>query len=88
MVRKVMTLTGAVVVLGLLALEPAWAGFMRCGSHTIEDGGRHGVGMYEVLKKCGQPTARFGNNWIYDRGGSKKIVTFNDSGRISSIKDG
>ena len=72
----------------LLAAQSASAGFIRCGGHVIEDSGRSGPGKYEVLKKCGQPTAQFGNTWVYERGGSKKIIQFHDSGRVSSIQDG
>jgi hypothetical protein len=66
----------------------AVSGVMRCGIHLIQDGARSGTGKYEVLKKCGSPTARHGNVWIYERGGVKKIVRFDDSGRLSRIIDG
>ena len=87
MAKTLITLVVAAAALVLLALEPAWAGYIRCGNHTIEDGGRHGGGMYEVLKKCGEPTERFGSTWVYERGGKRTVVKFNDSGRISSIND-
>ena len=88
MAKPVITLVVAVAALLVLAFEPAWAGYIRCGQHTIQDGGRHGGGMYEVLKKCGEPTTRIGNTWIYDSGGKKTVIKFNDSGRISSINNG
>ncbi len=85
MAKTVITLTTAAAALIVLALQPAWAGYLRCGQHTIQDGGRHGGGMYEVLQKCGEPKERFGSTWVYVKGGVKTVVRFNDSGRISTI---
>ena len=85
MAKTLITLAAAAVTLVVLVLQPAWAGFLRCGQHTIQDGGRHGGGMYEVLQKCGEPKERFGNTWVYVKGGVKTVVRFNDSGRISTI---
>ena len=59
---------------------------MRCGTDLVSSGHRHGNGKYEVLKKCGEPTARMGNVWIYDRGRSTREVHFDDAGRIISIR--
>ena len=70
----------------LVGQVSASTGSMRCGNHTIADSGRSGPGKYEVIKKCGQPTERFGNTWIYDRPGRvKKILRFNDAGQLLSI---
>ena len=65
--------------------EAALAGSMRCGGHYIADGGRHGPGKYEVLKKCGEPTERFGGTWIYDKGRSRYVLRFNDAGLLVAI---
>ena len=74
------------IILGALMLsQTATAGSMRCGGHIIETGMRNGDGQYEVLRKCGEPKARNGNTWIYERGGKTTVVQFNDSGQISSI---
>jgi hypothetical protein len=81
-------LTLLVVTGALFASQAASAGFIRCGSHVIEDGGRAGTGKYEVLRKCGEPTVRYGNTWIYERGGVKKVIRFHDSGQVSTISDG
>jgi len=76
----------ASVFLFALMPEPALAGSMRCGSHIISTGGLHGPGKYEVLKKCGQPTARSGDTWIYDKpGGVKYVVVFDASGYLARI---
>ena len=78
----------AVLILAMFAAHCANAGSMRCGVHLISDGGRHGPGKYEVLKKCGKPTFRQGNTWIYDKGGSqpKKIAHFDDRGLLIRIE--
>ena len=58
---------------------------MRCGTHLISADQRHKGGKYEVLKKCGEPTMRLGNTWIYDKGGKTREVKFNDEGVITNI---
>jgi len=77
----------AAAILSTLTLEPAFAsGSMRCGQHVISGGGRQGPGQYEVLKKCGEPTQRMGNTWVYDKPGQKRrVIRFNDNGMIIRI---
>jgi len=85
MMRKV-TMYGSVIFCFLFLAGPASAGYLRCGTHTIQDGQREGPGKYEISKKCGRPTEQFGNTWVYDQPGqSKKILRFNDSGLLMSI---
>jgi hypothetical protein len=73
----------------LATLMPAAAiadGSMRCGSHIISAGERNSAGKYEVLKKCGEPSARSGNTWTYEQsGGARRVVVFDASGRLSRI---
>ena len=88
MANTVITVAAAAITLIVLAFQPASAGFIRCGQHTIQDGGRHGGGMYEVLQKCGEPKERFGSTWVYVKGGVRTVIRFNDSGRISAISTG
>ena len=80
-------IVASVLVLSTLALQPAFAyGSMRCGSHIISAGERHGAGKYEVLKKCGEPTSRSGNTWVYEQpGGARRVVVFDLSGSVSRI---
>jgi hypothetical protein len=76
----------SVTLLAMLLMESALAGSMRCGRHIISTGGLHGPGKYEVLKKCGEPTARSGDTWIYDKpGGVKHVVVFDASGYLARI---
>jgi hypothetical protein len=70
----------------LLFAQPALASYLRCGTHLIQAGGRSAPGMYEVLMKCGAPAERFGTTWIYKRGGSTRVVHFNDAGRLARIE--
>ena len=78
-----------VVSVFLLALmpDPVLADSMRCGTHIISSGGRHGPGQYEVLKKCGEPTARSGDVWIYELpGGTRRVLVFDANGSLSRIE--
>lgn len=70
------------LVLAGVVCQPAAAN-MRCGMYYIDAGERHGSGKYEVLKKCGEPKERISNMWVYEN--PKRIVRFDDSGRIQSI---
>ena len=83
---KSIWIVASVILLSTLLMELAFAGSMRCGSHLISTGGLHGPGKYEVLKKCGEPTARSGDTWIYDKpGGVKYVVVFDASGYLARI---
>ena len=78
---------GALVAAGLIFPGTGFAGAMICGIHIISDGGRSGPGKYEVLKKCGEPTERYGNTWLYTRPGkATRVLTFDDRGLLVSIK--
>ncbi len=75
-----------IVGFSMLMFQSVYAGSMRCGQNTISDGGRTGPGTYEVLKRCGEPTFRQGNSWVYEKGSKRTVIVFKDSGEISSIK--
>ena len=86
MICKLKWIVASVVLLSMLLMEFALADSMRCGTHIITTGGLHGPGKYEVLKKCGEPTVRSGDTWIYDRpGGVKYVVVFDASGYLARI---
>ena len=82
----------AVIVVGLivhLAAYPAQASdrSIRCGRYLIHaGGGRDSALMYEVLKKCGEPEAKLGNDWIYVQGSMHRVLTFNFEGRLQRIE--
>jgi hypothetical protein len=60
---------------------------VRCGTYLIyAGGGKDSASMYEVLKKCGEPEAKNGNNWIYIQGSMLRVLTFNYQGRLQTIE--
>jgi hypothetical protein len=60
---------------------------IRCGGHLIHGGsGKDSAGMYEVLKKCGEPEAKLGNTWIYIQSSMRRILTFRADGRLQRIE--
>ena len=68
----------------LFIANQAQASSMRCGTQLIQSG-RDGV--YEVLKKCGEPTARLGYTWIYESPGKRKrVLRFDGTGALRDIK--
>ncbi|MGI9329767.1 MAG: DUF2845 domain-containing protein [Gammaproteobacteria bacterium] len=78
----------AIALIGsLFIVGDAFAASMRCGTHIVSDSQRNGMGKYEVLKRCGEPTERFGNTWVYDRPGQfKRTLRFAPDGRLSKIE--
>ncbi len=68
-------------------IEPVFAtGSMRCGTHLIS-AGQNGPYKHEVLKRCGEPTAREGRTWIYKKSSSvTRAVHFDGSGQVYSIQ--
>ncbi len=85
MISKLIWIIAPVLLLSTVMLEPAFAASMRCGTHIISDSGRSGPDKYEVLKKCGEPTVRQGDSWIYEQGGTRRTVVFDPSGSVSRI---
>ena len=86
MICKLKWIVAPVILLSILLMETALADSMRCGSHIVSSGGLHGPGKYEVLKKCGEPTTRSGNTWIYDKpGGVRYVVVFDAGGNLVRI---
>ena len=86
MTYKSILIIASVFLLAFM-LKPALADSVRCGSHIISSGERHGTDKYEVLKKCGEPTIRAVDIWIYEKArGAKTIMVFDASGKLSSIE--
>ena len=78
----------AYTVTALMLINTAYAsGAIRCGSYIVEGGGRSGPGRYEVLKKCGEPTSKRGDVWIYERGGGgTRVLIFNQAGILDRVE--
>ena len=86
MTNKV-TMIGMVLVLTAGFTQVASAASMRCGTHIISSGQNNSPGQYEVLKRCGEPDARQGDTWIYERSSSvTKQIRFDRNGRILEIR--
>ena len=70
---KVLAISG-ILAFGVLAGATVFADGMRCGGDLVEIGDTE----YQVLRKCGQPSYKAANRWIYDRGVGRfiKILTF------------
>ena len=78
----------ATLLFSIIIVEPVLANSMRCGTHIITAGldESESPGMYEVLKRCGEPTARYGNTWVYEKSSSvTHVVKFGNDGQIWSI---
>ena len=85
MIKKTLLIVST-IALSSIAMQSVFAsGSMRCGTHIVSAAQRTGPGMYEVLKKCGEPTERFGNTWIYKRGSATYEVHFNSQGQVTRI---
>ena len=78
----------ASVVLCAVAGSPAQANSMRCGTHLITGGDRSSPGKYEVLRRCGEPTDRYGNTWVYKRSGATHVLRFTNEGQLNYIERG
>jgi hypothetical protein len=86
--RKFAFLLATGLILALVAMQSmASDRSIRCGTYLIHaGGGKDSAGMYEVLKKCGEPEAKNGNTWIYVQGSMRRILTFNFEGRLQRIE--
>ncbi len=82
------TMLATGLILALVAMQSiASDRSIRCGTYLIHaGGGKDSAGMYEVLKKCGEPEAKNGNTWIYLQGNMRRILTFNYEGRLQRIE--
>jgi hypothetical protein len=85
MIKKLTSIVAALLI-SIVMMESAMArGSMRCGTHIISSDPSYPTGKYDVLKRCGEPTVRYGNAWIYEKGSVKRTVTFNNNGRLKDI---
>lgn len=85
MTKKVKLIVAS-VVLCAVAGNPALANSMRCGTHLITGGDRASPGMYEVLRRCGEPTDRYGDTWVYKKRGVTNVLRFSSDGQLHYIQ--
>ncbi len=76
----------ALILVMAVFAPAASATSLRCGTHLIQGGGRHGPTMYEVLKKCGEPAERHGHIWIYQSGGQYRRLHFGGNGILLTVQ--
>jgi hypothetical protein len=86
--QRITALIAIGLLLTLLAVEAVSSDrSIRCGTFLVYGGGgKDSAGMYEVLKKCGEPEAKNGNTWIYEQGNMIRVLTFNYEGRLEQIE--
>lgn len=84
---KLFKLIAAASLLTLVSVAPASADSMRCGTHIISWGQDDSPGQYEVLKRCGEPTFRQGDTWVYEKSSSvSRKIRFNRQGNVIDIQ--
>ena len=72
------------IMLALTAATSASADSMECNGNLVSSGDNQAM----VLKNCGEPTSRDGDQWTYQQDESlSKIVTFG-GGVVLTITDG
>jgi len=86
MTKKLTSIIAALFI-STVMMESAFAiGSMGCGTHIISADSRNPSGKYDVLKRCGEPTTRYGDTWIYKKGSVTKSLEFSSNGQLISIQ--
>jgi hypothetical protein len=84
--NKKLTLIITALFISIVMTESAMArGSMRCGTHIITSNPAGPSGKYEVLKRCGEPTQRYGDTWIYKKGSVTNTLEFSSNGQLKNI---
>ena len=84
--NKKLTPIIAALFISIFITESAMAfGSMSCGTHIISADSRNPSGKYEVLKRCGEPTVRYGDTWVYKKGSVTNTLEFGSNGQLRRI---
>jgi hypothetical protein len=84
--NKNLKLIVASIFISIFMTESVMArGSMRCGTHMVTSDPAGPSGKYEVLKRCGEPTERYGDTWIYVRGSVTTTLEFSSNGQLRNI---
>ncbi len=77
---------GAAFLCAAVGATSSLATDLRCGQYIIQ--ASNGAIDYEVLEKCGEPTVRYIDRWIYDRRSQDgTIITLRFAGgKVTSIE--
>ena len=81
---KMQTLLTAFIAGALFTLQTQ-AETMECDEYVIEDGGAPGSMLSDVIEKCGEPTSRDGDSYIYEQDDATYVLVFDDAGNLNSI---
>ena len=79
------------LIFASIVFSIAWSGSvmaigsMRCGTHIISADPSRPSGKYEVLKRCGEPSERYGDTWIYKKGSVTHSLEFSSNGQLRTI---
>jgi hypothetical protein len=75
--------TFLIFLLGTLTMHQASSDSLKCGNKLVDVGDSE----YELLDRCGEPSAREGNMWFYDRGPDEQTMIVRVSeGVVRSIQ--
>ena len=78
-----LTTTFLMLMLGTLTIYQAGADSLRCGDKLVNVGDSE----YELLDRCGEPSAREDNGWVYERGsGELTMIVKVSEGVVRSIQ--
>ena len=84
--NRKLTLIIASLFISMVMTESVMArGSMRCGTHMITSDPAGPSGKYEVLKRCGDPSERYGDTWIYKKGSITHTLEFSSNGQLRNI---
>jgi hypothetical protein len=86
MIKKLTSIIAALII-SIVMMESAMAyGSMRCGTHIISTDPANPSGKYDVLKRCGEPTTRYGDTWIYKKGSITQRLQFSGNGQLQNVQ--
>jgi len=86
MIKKLISIIAALII-SIVMMESAMArGSMRCGTHIISSDPANPSGKYDVLKRCGEPTTRYGDTWIYKKGSITQTLQFSGNGQLQNVQ--
>lgn len=84
--KKLKLIIGALFISIVTSWSATAFGSMRCGTHIISANPASPSGKYEVLKRCGEPTERYGDTWLYKKGSITHTLNFSSNGQLRNIQ--
>ena len=84
--KKYISIIAALFISIVMMESAVGRGSMRCGTHIITSDPANPSGKYDVLKRCGEPTTRYGDTWIYKKGSITNRLEFSGNGQLQNIE--